>query len=248
VRPAIAFHDLTLGYDGHPAVHHLHGALAAGSLTALFGPNGAGKSTLLKGIAGLLRPLGGRIERCGVTPGEIAYLPQLVEIDRGFPATVIDLVSLGLWRSRGMLGRIDAGDRTRLEAALAAVGLRGFERRGIDTLSGGQLQRALFARVLVQDARLILLDEPFNAVDARTVDDLIGVIRDWQGEGRTVLAVLHDLELVRRHFPETLLIARHPVAWGPTREVLKPENLLNARQLNENWDDTAPVCVHSEAA
>jgi zinc/manganese transport system ATP-binding protein len=244
----ITFRDLTLGYDGHPAVHHLNGMVGAGSLTAIVGPNGSGKSTLLKGVMGMLRPLGGEIVRTGISPGEIAYLPQLIEIDRSFPASVIDLVALGCWRRRGLLGGLNRADRDSIDAALAAVGLSGFQRRGIDTLSGGQLQRALFARVLLQDARLILLDEPFNAVDTRTVEDLLSVIRRWHGEARTVMAVLHDLDLVRSHFPKTLLLARRAVAWGDTAETLKPDILQSARTLNESWDDHAPVCRHDEAA
>jgi zinc/manganese transport system ATP-binding protein len=248
VQAHLTFDNLTLGYDRHPAVHHLDGPVEAGSLTAIVGPNGAGKSTLLKGIVGLLKPLGGRVRRAGIEPGAIAYLPQQLEIDRSFPASVVDLVSLGLWHRRGMLGRIDGADRAQIGAALATVGLSGFEGRAIDTLSGGQLQRALFARVLLQDARVILLDEPFNAVDSRTVADLLTVIAGWHAEGRTVLAVLHDLDIVRSHFPRALLLAREVVAWGPTREALRPENLLRARHLNENWDDHAPLCHHSEAA
>jgi len=244
----LAFRDLTLGYDRHPAVHHLDGVVEAGSLTAVVGPNGSGKSTLLKGIVGALKPLGGRILRDGFDLRDIAYLPQHTEIDRTFPATVLDLVALGLWRRRGLLGRFTAADREGIDAALAAVGLAGFQRRAIDTLSGGQLQRALFARVLLQDAPLIVLDEPFAAIDARTVRDLIALIRRWHGEARTILAVLHDLDLVREHFPRTLLLARQPVAWGDTEEALRPENLLRARRLNEGWDDSAPWCDRSEAA
>jgi zinc/manganese transport system ATP-binding protein len=243
--PAVEFHDLTLGYDRHPAVHHLDGAVEAGSLTAVVGPNGAGKSTLLKGIVGILRPLGGRIVRHA---DGVAYLPQISEIDRSFPASVLDLVSLGLWRRRGIFGGIGAADRARIEHALEVVGLGGLQARAIGTLSGGQLQRALFARVLLQDARLILLDEPFNAIDTRTVHDLIGIIRDWHGESRTVLAVLHDLDLVRAHFPRTLLLARRPVAWGATGEALRAENLLRARQQSDVHDDHAPWCEEDRAA
>ena len=246
--PPLAFRNLTLGYDGHPAVHHLSGTVERGSLTAIVGPNGAGKSTLLKGAIGLLKPLGGEIVRNGLAEGEIAYLPQLIEIDRSFPASVADLVALGLWRRRGLLGAVTAADREEIDAALALVGLSGFQRRGVDTLSGGQLQRALFARVVLQDARLILLDEPFNAVDSRTVSDLLAVIRRWHAEGRTVMAVLHDLDLVRSSFPHTLLLARRAVAWGPTAETLRPDLLQSARHLNESWDEHAPLCRHEEAA
>jgi len=248
MNPLLTFQDLILGYDGHPAVHHLDGVVEAGSLTAIVGPNGSGKSTLLQGIVGMLRPLGGRILRAETLEGDIAYLPQLTEIDRSFPASVFDLVALGLWKRRGMLWHISPADREEIDLALAAVGLDGFQRRGIDTLSGGQLQRALFARVLLQDARLILLDEPFNAIDTKTVRDLFGVIRRWHGEGRAILVVLHDLDLVREFFPTTLLLARRPIAWGETREVLKAENMMKARQLNQGWDEHAPWCERSDAA
>ncbi|AWC24593.1 putative siderophore transport system ATP-binding protein YusV [Aminobacter sp. MSH1] len=236
----LTFKDLTLGYSSHPAVHHLNGSIKAGSLTAVVGANGSGKSTLMKGIVGVLKPMAGS---CTVAPGKrIAYLPQQSELDRSFPARVINLVSLGLWPRRGLLGRYTKEDREAVNHALMAVGLEGFEKRPIDTLSGGQLQRALFARVLVQDADIILLDEPFNAVDAKTVGDLIRLIKRWHGENRTVMVVAHDLELVRAHFPNTLLLARQPVAWGETIETLRPENLLRARRFDEAWHDDAPWC------
>ncbi len=233
---AIQLDDLTLGYDGHPAVHHLGGSFAEGSLTAIVGPNGSGKSTLLKGIIGALLPLGGAITRSG----DIAYLPQSAEIDRSFPATVNELVGLGLWRRRGVFGGLNSADRDQLAAALHAVGLDGFANRPIDTLSGGQMQRALFARLLLQDAPIVLLDEPFTAIDEKTVGDLMHLVAHWHEEGRTVVAVLHDLELVRRHFPETLLLAREPIAWGRTPVALKPDNLARARGMPEAWDEHAP--------
>lgn len=236
----ITFSDLTLGYDSHPAVHHLDGVVPRGALTAVVGGNGSGKSTLMKGIVGLLKPMSGRLT---VAPGtRIAYLPQQSELDRSFPARVVDLVSLGLWPRRGLFGRHRAEDRAAVSRALMAVGLEGFETRPLDTLSGGQLQRAMFARVLVQDADLILLDEPFNAIDARTVTDLIALVERWHGESRTVLVVVHDLDMVRAHFLDALLLARRPVAWGEARKVLSPENLLRARRFHEAWDESAPWC------
>ena len=164
----LQFRNLTLGYDRHPAVHHLDGAVRIGSLTAVVGPNGAGKSTLFKGVVGVIKPLAGRIERNGVQPQDIAYLPQVAEIDRSFPISVYDMVAMGLWRSKGLFGGIGRKDRDTVEGAIAAVGLTGFEPRPIGTLSGGQMQRMLFARLLLQDARVIVLDEPFNAIDAKT--------------------------------------------------------------------------------
>lgn len=245
---AVRLNNVTLGYRRHPAVHHLTGTFSPGSLTAVAGPNGAGKSTLLKGIIGEIRPLSGAVTLDGVTRRDIAYLPQIAEIDRGFPITVLDMVALGGWRQAGLLGRIGSKLIDRAETAIAAVGLSGFEHRPIGTLSGGQAQRALFARVLMQDCRLILLDEPFAAIDSRTAGDLMRIVTRWQGEGRTVIAVLHDHETVKHHFPETLLLARECVAWGPTEEALKADNLLAARRMCEAFHDDAPVCHVDEAA
>ena len=239
----LQFRNLTLGYDRHPAVHHLDGAVQAGSLTAVVGPNGAGKSTLFKGVVGVIKPLAGRIERNGVDPQDIAYLPQIAEIDRSFPINVFDMVAMGLWRSKGLFGGIGRKDRDAVEHAIGAVGLTGFEPRPIGTLSGGQMQRMLFARLLLQDARVIVLDEPFNAIDTKTCADLIALIRRWHGEQRTVLTALHDLELVKAHFPETLLLAREPVAWGKTADVLTPDNWTRARHMCEAFDDQAQACV-----
>jgi zinc/manganese transport system ATP-binding protein len=233
---------LTLGYDRHPAVHHLDGTVRAGDLLALVGPNGAGKSTLLKGMAGEIRCLEGRIERAGA----LAYMPQADEIDRSFPLSVMDLAGMGLWRRSGPWRSLRRNSRA-IESALSAVGLEGFEERPIGTLSGGQFRRALFARLILQDCPVVLLDEPFTGIDARTVDDLLALIAAWHAEGRTVIAALHDLAQVRSHFPSTLLLAREPVAWGPTARVLTQENLARARNLSEAWDEAAPICAGPQA-
>jgi zinc/manganese transport system ATP-binding protein len=240
--PQLQLQNLTLGYDRHPAVHHLNGIVKEGALLAVVGPNGAGKSTLFKGMAGALKPLAGAIARDRVDARAIAYLPQVPDIDRSFPIGVYDMVAMGLWRSRGALGGIGGKDHRAIQAAIAAVGLTGFERRPIGTLSGGQMQRMLFARLVAQDARLILLDEPFAAIDTRTSAELLALVRRWHGEGRTVLAALHDIDLVKSAFPETLLLAREPVAWGPTREVLTAENLNKARRMCEAFDEAAETC------
>lgn len=239
---ALSLVDLTLTYDRHPAVHHLEGGFRPGSLTAVIGPNGAGKSTLLKALAGMLRPAGGRIERGTLSAQDIAYLPQQAEIDRSFPISVLDCVALGAWRRCGAFGGIDPATRDAAADALAMVGLRGFEGRAVGALSAGQFQRVLFARMLLQNAPVILLDEPFTAIDARTTADLLALVGRWHGEARTVIAVLHDFDQVRRHFPETLLLARRPVAWGATDQVLTPANLERARAMAETWDDGATLC------
>ncbi|MCW5701290.1 MAG: ABC transporter ATP-binding protein [Bradyrhizobium sp.] len=239
----ITLHDVTLGYDRHPAVHHLSGEVASGALLAVIGPNGAGKSTLFRGIVGILKPLSGSIDLGGLDIRDIAYLPQSADIDRSFPISVFDFVGTGLWRTTGFFGGMGRRERDRIVQALAAVGLNGFENRNIGTLSGGQMQRMLFARVLLQDARLIVLDEPFNAIDARTSADLVVLVKRWHDEKRTVLAALHDMDLVRTHFPETLLLARGLVAWGPTAQVLTADNLAEARRMCEAFDDGAAACA-----
>jgi zinc/manganese transport system ATP-binding protein len=243
----IRFRNLTLGYDRHPAVHHLDGAIEAGSLTAVVGPNGAGKSTLFKGVVGAIEPLAGGIERHGVKPEEIAYLPQVAEIDRTFPINVYDMVAMGLWRAKGLFGSIGRKDRDAVEHAIEAVGLTGFEQRPIGTLSGGQMQRMLFARLLLQDAPIIVLDEPFTAIDAKTAGDLLALVRRWHTEKRTVLAALHDMELVKATFPQALLLAREPIAWGATDDVLTPENIVKARRMCEAFDEGAAACVVAAA-
>ena len=243
----LKFQNLTLGYDRHPAVHHLDGDVASGALMAVVGPNGAGKSTLFKGVVGTLKPLSGGITREGLDPRDIAYLPQAAEIDRTFPISVYDMVSMGLWRKAGLFGGIGKREREKIQRAIATVGLTGFEQRTIGTLSGGQMQRMLFARLLLQDARVIVLDEPFNAIDAKTSADLLELVRRWHSEQRTVLAAMHDLDVVKANFPETLLLAREPVAWGATADVLTPDNMLRARRMCEAFDEQAEACVVVEA-
>lgn len=239
---AIRFSDLTLGYERHPAVHHLNGDVETGELLAICGPNGAGKSTLLKGIVGMLSPLSGAISLPRSKTRKIAYLPQAADIDRSFPINVFDVVAMGLWDRRGLFGGFSRSDERKIECAIEAVGLQGFETRAIATLSGGQLQRMLFARLLIQDAAIILLDEPFTAIDSKTTADLLDLVARWHAERRTVLTVLHDLDLVRRHFPQTLLLAREPIASGPTDAVLTPSNLLKARSMIEAFDRQAQAC------
>jgi len=238
--------NLTVSYRQHPALHHISGRFAAGSLTAVIGPNGSGKSTLLKSIMGLVKPSGGRI-RVQAARQRVAFLPQLSEIDRSFPMLVQDVVLLGAWGELGALGGVDSAWLARAQAAIQAVGLQGFEARPVGTLSSGQFQRVLFARLIVQDADLILLDEPFAALDSRTTESLLMLIHQWHTQGRTVVAVLHDDAQVQAHFEQTVLLARELVAWGPTAQVLTEAHLQRARLLAEAWDDQAELCHADES-
>jgi zinc/manganese transport system ATP-binding protein len=208
----ITFDNIELRHGARVILSGLSGTIEPGSQTALIGPNGSGKTTLLRAIAGLHPPANGRIDRFDLAPADIALLAQGSHLDRSFPITCRDVVALAATR----LGPFRSIGRDRLaatKAALDRVGLAKMEARPIQALSAGQFQRVLFARTIVQDAKLILLDEPFTAVDAATTRLLLSVIDDWHAQGRTVIAVLHDMDLVRRHFPHTLLLTDQSAVW-----------------------------------
>lgn len=243
----IRLDNLTLGYDRRPAAHHIDVEILPGAAVAVCGPNGAGKSTLLKGLAGLLKPLGGKIDFGGLQARDIAYLPQLFEIDFDFPIRLWDFVATGALVRSGLFGRIGKSEDQRVGQALAAVKLTGFEERTVETLSGGQMQRALFARLIVQDRPIILLDEPFGAIDAATTEDLLALIAHWREQGRTVVAVLHEIPLARRAFPQALLLAREMIAWGDARDALSDENLAKAQTMVEAFDRDARECLLDRA-
>jgi zinc/manganese transport system ATP-binding protein len=214
---AIRLRDVTVRYGRRVAIEGVSGEFAAGSLTAVVGANGAGKSTLLAAIAGIVRPAGGAVDR----PARgLAHLPQLADIDRDYPLTVAELIALGGWREFGAFRAPRRELRARVETAAETVRLAGHLRRRIGELSVGELQRTLFARLIVQDAGVILLDEPFAAVDAPSLLVLLDRLAEWHREGRTVIVVLHDLDLVRRHFPTAVVLARRCLAWGPTELAL----------------------------
>ncbi len=214
----IELRAVTVRYGRRVAVEDITGHFASGSLTAIVGANGAGKTTLLAAIAGTVRLTGGSVAR--PAPDLLAYLPQLSTLDAEYPLTVAELIALGGWREYGAFRAPGATLRTRSAAAAATVGLTGRLGRRIGELSVGELQRALFARLILQDAAVILLDEPFAAVDPQTTAVLLDQIDTWHRQGRTVIAVLHDLDLVRMRFPSTLVLAQRCVAWGATEVAL----------------------------
>ena len=211
---------VTVRYGHRVALEAVSGVFEPGSLTAVVGDNGAGKSSLLMAMAGTVRLAGGAVICAARRQGRLALLPQLATIDSTFPLTVAELVALGGWREFGAFRAASAALRARAAAAAATVGLAERLYRRVGELSPGELQRALFARLILQDAAVILLDEPFTAVDAGTTAALIHQLRRWHEEGRTVIAVLHDLAVVRAYFPQTLVLAQRCLAWGATEVVL----------------------------
>ena len=210
----VILYNVTVRYGRRVALEAVSGEFVAGSLTAVVGANGAGKSTLLAAIAGVV-PLASGVVNCAARK-RLAYLPQLTAIDRDYPLTVSELIMLGGWREFGAFGSPPAALRARAAAVAETVGMAGRLQRSIGEISVGELQRALFARLVLQDAAVILLDEPFAAIDAQTVPVLLDQVMRWHQEGRTVIAVMHDLDLVRTHFPATLVLAQRCLGWGPT--------------------------------
>ena len=211
----VVVENLSVARGAVLALKDVSARFGVGTLTALTGENGAGKSTLLMSIAGKVSPTEGKVF-LPASAKDIAFLPQNSEIDRRFPLSTSDLVVLGLWRRLGAFRAVTMAERAVVSDCLAAVGLSGFEDRSIAALSVGQFQRALFARILLQDARIILLDEPFAAMDTITVETLVALLPRWRDEGRIVIAALHDADQIRRHFPRTLRLDKRVVYDGLT--------------------------------
>jgi zinc/manganese transport system ATP-binding protein len=197
------FNKLQAGYQGCAVTPIVNGELATGSMTALIGANGTGKSTLLKTIAGLLTPISGRCE-LHIPRKALGWLPQRSELDTRFPLTAYEVVAMGCWPRSGWFGGINRGLRLEIDAALDAVQMREFADAQPSTLSGGQLQRVLFARLMLQRSQLWLLDEPFNGIDTQTVILLMSILQQQQQAGTTLLVVLHDRPLVARYFQDVL--------------------------------------------
>lgn len=209
------FDHATLGYINRIAIKSFSAKLKTGSLVAITGNNGAGKSTLLKSIAGLIKPLKGKITK--PKKSRIAYLAQQCDIDQTFPIDVKALIKTGLWSFCGLWKSQRPYD-SKIQDALEMVGLTALATCPLDTLSSGQLQRALFARIIVQDADIILLDEPFNGVDQNTQKDLLALIANWQKQGRTVLTALHDSLIVQEYFPQMIHVHKQNAFYGETKQ------------------------------
>ncbi len=224
-----AIRGLTVSYDQKPAVFSVDATIEPGKLTAIVGPNGAGKSTMLKAALGIIKPLSGQVTHLGRPVADemhrIAYVPQRASVDWDFPVRVIDVVLMGLFRKAGLLGRLSGADRKHAMACLERVGMTDFASRQIGQLSGGQQQRVFLARALAQDADLYLLDEPFAGVDAATEKAIIADLKSLRAEGRTVVAVHHDLSTVPDYFDNVLLLNVRKIAEGPVATTFTDENL-----------------------
>ena len=229
--------NLALGYPGRTLFRQLSIDIQAGTALAVLGHNGSGKSTLIKALLGLIRPLSGQLHWQDSRPQNIGYLAQMAEFDRRFPIRVRDLVAMGAWRGLGLRTGLDGAARERVTAALDETGVLSLADQPLHTLSGGQLQRALFARVMMQDAPVVLLDEPFAAVDQSTEEHLLSIIRRWTDEGRIVVLVVHSLSSVLHHCSEAVLLGGGMVTHGPVDSVLAPERLVAQEYLSQHQAD-----------
>jgi manganese/iron transport system ATP-binding protein len=228
----LRFEQASLAYGRVRAVEQVDGVVRPGEAVALIGPNGAGKSTLLRGVLGLVTVVGGRIEVLGRTPArarrDVAYVPQADTLDADFPVTAAQVVLMGRYREVGWIRRPGAADRRIAADALAAVGLADRAAARFGTLSGGQRQRVLLARAIAQRPELLLLDEPFNGVDAVSQEALLAALEDLRTAGAAVLVSTHDLALAQRTCDRVILLNRQQLAFGPTRTTLTPELLRAA--------------------
>jgi ABC-type Mn2+/Zn2+ transport system ATPase subunit len=231
-EPALDFDHASLAYGRTTVVEDVHGEVHSGQSVALIGPNGAGKSTLLRAVLGLVDVVAGRIDVLGTTPArarrQVAYVPQVDTLDAQFPVSVGQVVLMGRYRDVGWLRRPGPRDRAIADEALDAVGLAARKNDRFGMLSGGQRQRVLLARAIAQRPRLLLLDEPFNGVDAVSQRALLGALRAMQDDGAAVVVSTHDLALAHLACDEVCLLNRHQVAFGPTEATLTPELLRAA--------------------
>ena len=224
--------ELTVVYDRDNLVlDKVSVTIETGTIVGILGPNGAGKSTFMKALLGLVAfegqvSLAGQIKN--ETGGNIAYVEQRSQIDPHFPITVRECVSLGLYKEVGLFRRLKKADWTRVDTVLEQVGLSQYAKKPIHALSGGQFQRMLLARCLVQDRQIIFLDEPFIGIDAVSERIIMDILRDLRNQGRTILIVHHDLSKVRRYFDSIMILNKKLLAHGPVEQVFTAENLRKA--------------------
>ena len=254
---AIEINDLTVAYREQPVLWDVDLEVPAGVLMAIVGPNGAGKTTLIKSVLGLVRPAAGRILVHGRPYNEqrrlVAYVPQRGSVDWDFPTSVLDVVTMGTYGRLGWLRRVGRGERAAAVTALEKVGMADLANRQISQLSGGQQQRVFLARALVQDARVYLMDEPFQGVDAKTERAIIEVLQSLRAQGNTVVAVHHALQTVPEYFDQVAILNVRRIAAGPVEAVFTEENLRLAYGgrvpfLNGGEPDVAEATADPEAA
>ncbi|CAM2830724.1 metal ABC transporter ATP-binding protein [Vibrio rarus] len=212
--------ELVIGYQNKAVCHPISGQIKLGSLSAIVGPNGVGKSTLLNTLCGLIPAISGTTSLTHVAKKDIAWLPQKSNIDQDFPINVFEVVSMGCWPRKSLFGRLSKKDIQRVDWALQQVEITDLKKTSINRLSGGQFQRMLFARLLVQDAPVMLMDEPFAGIDEDTQMLILKLIIDLHRKGKTIVAVLHDISMVENYFT-------HIIRLNNGQAVFEQNNNLN---------------------
>lgn len=236
--PVLSAANLCVGYRDKAIINDVTFSINKGDVLAVVGHNGAGKTTLIKTLLGVIPALSGHmIWSQKKQKNAVAYLGQLTEFDRKFPVRVRDIATMGAWHNLGFLGGISRDQQKSVDAALDRCGLTDISHTPIHELSSGQLQRALFARTMVQDAPVILLDEPFAAVDQTTEEKLLSLIGEWSREGRAIVLVLHDLTAVLSHTSKALLVGDGRASFGPTTQVLTPDKLVSHGYMSAGQAD-----------
>lgn len=248
--PAVEMRGVSVRYGDQPALGGVTLSIPVGQMVAIVGPNGAGKSTLFKALVDLATLESGEVYVFGHptrqrSAAEVSYVAQRGEFDWRFPVHVADVALMGRYPHLGWFRRPGAADRRAAHAALDRVGMADLADRQIGQLSGGQQQRVFLARALAQEARLVLLDEPFSGVDAVAEQVIFDILAELQAEGKTVLVATHDLNTVMSHFSHAALVNRSLIAYGRTADVLTPELLCQAygRQVMVLGDGPAPRAV-----
>ncbi len=234
----IQLNNLVVGYQGKALTPPISGRFEAGSLTAILGENGVGKSTLLKTLAQIHAPISGELNYAKPCHELLSWLPQHADIDRSFPIRVFDVAAMGCWPNTGLLGALSDEQFKRVDEALYQTGIASLAHKTIDTLSGGQFQRMLFARLLVQDTPVMMMDEPFVGIDSQTRAALMELITGLNQAGKTIITVLHHIEVVEAFFPKLLLMKNNQVLWGDTQTVLP-------HYFHQHWT-TAPSAEHTK--
>ncbi len=225
----IRVEDLTVAYDETPVLWDIELNIKKGVLMAIVGPNGAGKSTLIKTMLNLVRPVTGEVsfygEKYDRVRNRIAYVPQRGSVDWDFPTTVFDVVEMGRYGKVGWLKKVKKIDKEKTRKAIDMVEMSEFSDRQISQLSGGQQQRVFLARALVQEAEIYFMDEPFQGVDSRTEKSIVNILKKLRDEGKTVIAVHHDLQTVKDYFDHVTFINVSVIATGNVDEVFTEENI-----------------------
>jgi manganese/zinc/iron transport system ATP- binding protein len=248
VTAAIAVADLTVSYQDKPVLWDIDLDVPAGSLMAIVGPNGAGKSTLLKTILGLIKPVAGQVLVQGKPYAQqrrlVSYVPQRGTVDWDFPTTARDVALMGTYGSLGWFRRPGAKERVAASRALDQVGMTAFADRQISQLSGGQQQRVFLARALAQDAAIMIMDEPFQGVDATTETAIVGLLHELRRQRRTVVVVHHDLSTVMEYFDHVTLLNVRKIASGPVATTFNDENLVRTYGQRVRLEQPTSELIH----